>query len=186
MVDDQSWSGIPRFVLYSFELCEHYCICEVKNVLRKIKVSNDHFKSKFRDCIYLFHEGGPTEFWFLVIWICIWRVTPGFWKQKVISSSLWPQWRQIGFPDILFHSFSSIMRKVATQEHIRQCVYYKLVSRESFTEYHCLHMFYLVNKANQIRLKEFSQNKVCWMLFLIQSPNIFISVGAEKWNKLAV
>lgn len=71
MVDEQRLSQIPCFVLYSSELCEHYRICEVKNVLRKIKISDDRLKSKFRDYIYLFHEGGQTEFRSLIIGMCI-------------------------------------------------------------------------------------------------------------------
>lgn len=55
--------------------------------------------------------------------------------------SVTTQWTQTRFPDIPFHPFSSAMRSVATQDHIQQHVHYKLVSREIFTDYHCLHVF---------------------------------------------
>ena len=57
MVTDQSLSCIPCFGLYSFELREHYLICEVKNILMKIKISDDHLpspKNIFIKSIYIY------------------------------------------------------------------------------------------------------------------------------------
>lgn len=188
MVADQSLSWIPCFVLYSFDLCEHHHICEVKNVLRKIKISDDRLKSRFRDSIYLFHEDEQTGFWFLIIWICILcylrflKVEGHLLTSDYTVETDWTSW----------HSFSVSLhynekRNVRAQEHIQLCVYYKLVFTWNFHWISLfIYIFSLWMKQTKSDLKYFIRTEYAGGCFLNKVQNIFISVVVEKWSKLTV
>lgn len=137
MVDDLSLSQMPCFVLYSFELCEHYHVCEVKNVLRKIQISDESWKSKFTDYIYV--PRGWTS-WVLVshyLDMCL-MCYLGFLR---VEGHLLISLTTVETDWISWHSFFFLMKSVATQKHIQQCVIKNCFSHEIFTEYHCLYMF---------------------------------------------
>lgn len=150
MAADQNLSWMPCFVHYSFELCEPYFICEVKNVLMKIKISGQHWKSKFKAYIICSMRMNKQHSGFLSSEYAFY-VLPQILKS--VFTDNFAQHRYFGFLNILFQSLLSVIKTVMYKlRNIPSYVFIKnWFSHEIFTGYHCLNILLVGewSKSNQ-------------------------------------